>query len=170
MQRTTSSHPLFFAAALALAAIVLPSTFALAEHHEKGDVAAEIKARIMADHAYLREHLEDKPGGTSRHGSLEFWSSGGLIQSLAADAPPGQYESFALTPKHIKVIALPGGEAAVAMYYLEGSMHPKGRAPVGHYLTRVTQVFVKEDGEWKERAGHWSAIGGGAGTSQAATE
>ncbi len=45
-------------------------------------------------------------------------------------------------------------------------MHPKGRAPVTHYLTRVLAVYVKEDGSWKVRAGHWSPLRGGAGTSQ----
>ena len=55
------------------------------------------------------------------------------------------------------------------MYYSEGSMTPKGSKPVGHYMTRVTQAFVKENGEWRIRASHWSPIMGGAGTSQTAT-
>jgi hypothetical protein len=41
---------------------------------------------------------------------------------------------------------------------------------VGHYLTRVTQVFVKEDGMWKVRSSHWSAVTGGAGTTQTSQE
>jgi hypothetical protein len=41
-------------------------------------------------------------------------------------------------------------------------------AAVSHYLTRVTQVLVKEAGKWKIRSSHWSAITGGSGTSQAA--
>ena len=170
MSRNKTGGPALAAAAVALVAVLLLPSLALAEHHEGSSVAEEIKALILENTRYTRETLESPPGESSRHGSLEFWSSGGLLQRVAQDAPISKYESFALTPKHIEVIELPGGEAAVAMYYSEGSMHPAGRARVGHYMTRVTQVFVKEDGEWKERAGHWSPVAAGGGTSQSAVE
>ncbi|REJ74488.1 MAG: nuclear transport factor 2 family protein [Acidobacteria bacterium] len=150
----------------ALAAMLLVAAPMAAESHAEGSVAAEIKALIMEDNAYTRENLMDREGGVSKDGSLEFWSSGGLLQKTAADEPPSQYEAFAITPKHIQVVELPGGEAAVAMYYSEGSMHPKGSSPVGHYMTRVTQVYVKEDGKWVIRAAHWSPVAAGSGTSQ----
>ena len=76
---------------------------------------------------------------------------------------------FNLRPKHITIIPLSETSAA-AMYYLEGSMQPKGRPAVGHYLTRVTEVFVKEGTAWKVRAAHWSAVRAGAGTSQATAD
>ncbi len=152
-----------------MAVLLLPS-LALAEHHEGSTVADEVKATILENNRFVRENLEDPPADTSRHGSLEFWSSGGLIQWVPETKPAAKWKSFALTPKHIQVIELPGGEAAVAMYYSEGSMQPEGSARVGHYMTRVTQVFVKEDGRWKERAGHWSPVAAGGGTSQSAIE
>ena len=68
------------------------------------------------------------------------------------------------------MIELPGGEAAVAMYYSEGGMQPKGGKAIGHYMTRVLQVFVKEDGGWKVRAAHWSPVAAGAGTNQTALD
>jgi len=77
---------------------------------------------------------------------------------------------FNLQPKHIKVITLVEGQAAVAVFYSEGSMKPKGSAAVNHYLTRATQVFVKEEGQWKIRSSHWSPVAGGSGTTQAALE
>ncbi len=52
------------------------------------------------------------------------------------------------------------------MYYSEGRFKAKGGEPVNNYLTRVTQVFVKEGGAWKVRAAHWSPILGGSGTNQ----
>ena len=64
------------------------------------------------------------------------------------------------------MIELPGGEAAVAMYYSEGSMQVTGGPLVSHYLTRVLQVFVKEDGKWVVGAAHWSPVAGGSGTTQ----
>jgi len=154
-------------ATVALCSLIAPAL--VADHHQNS-VADAVKAVIMEGNAYLRENLADQQGGISQHGSVEFWSSGGLMQWNAPDDEGSQYESFTLRAKHIKVIELPGGEAAVAMYYLEGSMQPKGRPAVSHYMTRVTQVFVKEDGAWVARAGHWSPIAGGSGTSQATVD
>ncbi|NIP18822.1 MAG: hypothetical protein GWM87_12210 [Xanthomonadales bacterium] len=130
------------------------------------DAAEEIKALIMEDNAESRATLTADSEGISKHGSLEFWSSGGLMQYVPADAPPASWESFALTPKHIKVVTLVEDQAAVAMFYSEGSFHESGQKPVSHYMTRATLVFVKEDGEWKQRAAHYSPIAAGQGTQQ----
>jgi hypothetical protein len=136
----------------------------------EGDVAAQIKAMIMADNAYVRANMKDKEGGVSKHGSVEFWSSGGLIQMTAPGADISEYDEFSLMPKHIEVIELPGGQSAVAMYYSEGGMKRKGAPGVSNYLTRVTQVFVLEDGEWVSRAAHYSAVMGGSGTNQTSVD
>jgi uncharacterized protein len=73
---------------------------------------------------------------------------------------------YDLKSKHIKIIVLVPGKAAVAMFYSEGSMKAKGLPTVSHYMTRATQAFVKEGGKWKVAASHWSALKGGAGTNQ----
>ncbi len=78
----------------------------------------------------------------------------------------GRWEVFNIQAKHIKVITLVEGQAAVAHYYWEGSMKPKGSPAVNYYLTRASQVFVKEDGKWRIRSSHWSAVTGGSGTTQ----
>ncbi len=54
----------------------------------------------------------------------------------------------------------------MAQYYSEGSMHLDGQDPLPNYFTRVTQVYVKENGEWKVRAAHYSPVVGGTGTNQ----
>jgi hypothetical protein len=136
----------------------------------EGDVASQVKEQIIKDNEYNRENLMDREGGISKDGSLEYWSSGGLMQWVGPDAPVSKYDSFSVTPKHIEVIELPGGEAAVAMYYSEGSMQVKGGAPVSHYMTRVMQVYVKENGEWKVRAAHWSPVAAGSGTTQSSLD
>ena len=130
------------------------------------DTADEIKAKIMQDYADTRKNLTEDSEGVSKHGSVEFWSSGGLMQYVPADAPAGSYEQFTVTPKHIKVITLVEGQAAIAMYYSEGSIHRTGLKPVSHYMTRVTEAYAKEDGEWKQRAAHYSPIASGQGTEQ----
>ena len=75
-----------------------------------------------------------------------------------------------LTPKHIKVVTLVENQAAVAMYYSEGSFQETGQKPVSHYMTRVTDVYVKEGGKWKLRAAHYSPIAAGQGTQQTSVD
>jgi hypothetical protein len=134
------------------------------------DTAEEIRAEVVKSAAYVRENRKGQENTIAEAGAVEFWSSGGLMQRIPADAPVPTYEQFSLTPKHIEVITLVEGEAAVAMYYSEGAYHPTGAAAVSHYMTRVTEVYVKEDGRWKVRAAHYSPIAAGMGTSQTAID
>lgn len=130
----------------------------------------EVTQTILESSAYVNTNLKGRADAYSRQGALEFWSSGGLLQELAPSAGPNTWDAINITAKHIKVITLVEGQAAVAHYYSEGSMKPKGAPAVSQYLTRVSQVFVKEDGRWKIRSSHWSAVTGGSGTTQTALE
>ncbi len=130
------------------------------------DTVSEVTQVIKDDNAYVLKNMKSPKGGIPKDGSHQFWSSGGLLQFVPADAPEAEFESFSLQPKHIQVISLEEGKYAVAMYYSEGAFHPKGSSEVAHYLTRVTEVYVKEDGNWKVRASHYSPVTGGKGTSQ----
>lgn len=134
------------------------------------DTAGEIKAMIMKDNADVRKNLTSSSDGFSKHGSLEFWSSGGLMQYVPAGSPEATWEQYSITAKHIKVITLVEDRAAVAMYYSEGSFQETGQQPVSHYMTRVTDVYVKEGGKWKLRAAHYSPIAAGQGTQQTAVD
>ena len=126
----------------------------------------EVTQTIIESFAHLNEQGTVMPDSYSKHGALEFWSSGGLLIEVT-NRRADVFEAFSLQPKHLRVITLVEDEAAVALYYSEGSMKPKGYPAVSHYLTRVTQAFVKEDGQWKIRSSHWSPVGGGSGTSHA---
>ena len=128
----------------------------------------DIIKQIRASNDYVNK-TKTNMSEYSKEGALEFWSSGGLLHEVGPDGRSDEYESFNMSIKHVEVLILVPKKAAVAMYYSEGSMTPKGSKPVGHYMTRVTQAFVKENGEWRIRASHWSPIMGGAGTSQTAT-
>ena len=88
------------------------------------------------------------------------------MQKVESNVRPELYDYANLDVKHIEVIILVPKKAAVAMYYSEGSLKPKNSAAVGHYLTRVTRAYVKENGQWRVRASHWSPVMGGSGTSQ----
>ena len=128
----------------------------------------EIIAQIMENNAYLNKHKRPM-AEYSEKGALEFWSSGGLLHEIESAGRLGTYDDINMAIKHIEVIVLVPGKAAVAMYYSEGSMKPKGSPPVSHYMTRVTQALVKEGDSWKIRASHWSQLKGGSGTTQSNT-
>jgi hypothetical protein len=126
-------------------------------------IEAEIQETIRANYAFATENLMDDLTETSVEGSLAFWSSGGLLQDVHRTDTPERYVFCNLVPKHIQVVPL-GDGSAVAQFYVEGSYQPRNGTPVAHYLTRATQVFVMEEGEWRVRAAHFSPVLGGSGT------
>ncbi len=150
--------------------LVLAVVLALVPTAVSADTAEEVKTTIKERMSYSNENLKEAPDTVSKEGSLQFWSSGGLMQWVPAEAPLDEFDYQSITPKHIKVMTLVEDQAAVAMYYSEGGFQRKGGKPVNGYLTRVTEVYVKEDGVWKVRAAHWSPVAGGAGTNQNALD
>jgi len=149
-------------AALAVAGLVVCTDVIFAQSQTE----QEVRQTIIEGYDYNATHLQGQPYSYSQHGALEFWSSGGLLQEISPTGRPDEFDSFNVRPKHITVTALIEGQVAMAHFYAEGSMQPKGSAAVSNYLVRVTQVYVKEGDAWKIRSAHWSQVLGGAGTSQ----
>ena len=145
--------------ALALTLCVLSSTVI-------ADTATEVRQVILDDLAHANQELNQDPMRLSKDGSKEFFSSGGLLNHLDRTSGGNTFEMFEGSIKHIEVVVLVEGQAAVAHFYQEAMMQPTGLPAVPNYRTRVTQIFVKEEGGWKIRAAHWSPLMGGAGTSQ----
>jgi len=145
--------------ALALTLCVLSSTV-------MADTATEVRQVILDHLAHMNQELNQDPMRLSKDGSKEFFSSGGLLNHLDRTSGGNTFEMFEGSIKHIEVVVLVEGQAAVAHFYQEAMMKPTGLPVVPNYRTRVTQVFVKEEGGWKIRAAHWSPLMGGAGTSQ----
>ena len=155
--------------AMFIVSVIVGSGFALAQSVvEESSTAKEVERTILESFEYSNKNLTSWPESISREGALEFWSSGGMLHEISPGGSLERYEVLSLNAKHIKVLTLVEGQAAVAHYYSEGSLQPEGCPAVTHYLTRVTQVFVKENGEWKIRSAHWSSLQGGSGTSQTA--
>jgi len=148
-----------FTSALALTLSVLSSTVI-------ADTATEVRQVILDDLAHANQELNQDPMRLSKDGSKEFFSSGGLLNHLDRTSGGNTFEMFEGSIKHIEVVVLVEGQAAVAHFYQEAMMKPTGLPVVPNYRTRVTQIFVKEEGGWKIRAAHWSPLMGGAGTSQ----
>ena len=145
--------------ALALTLCVLSSTV-------MADTATEVRQVILDELAHMNQELNQDPMRLSKDGSKEFFSSGGLLNHLERTSGGNTFEMFEGSIKHIEVVVLVEGQAAVAHFYQEAMMQPTGLPAVPNYRTRVTQIFVKEEGDWKIRAAHWSPLMGGAGTSQ----
>ena len=148
-----------FTSALALTLSVLSSTV-------MADTATEVRQVILDDLAHANQELNQDPMRLSKDGSKEFFSSGGLLNHLDRTSGGNTFEMFEGSIKHIEVVVLVEGQAAVAHFYQEAMMKPTGLPAVPNYRTRVTQIFVKEEGDRKIRAAHWSPLMGGAGTSQ----
>ncbi len=136
----------------------------------QSDTEKEVKQTIVENWEYANVNLKERPDQYSKHGALSFWSSGGLLNKVGSSDKPDEYDIFNVHPKHIKVITLVEGQAATALYYLEGSRKLKSGQLVSNYLVRVTSVFVKEDGKWKWRSAHASPLAGGAGMSATAPQ
>ncbi len=130
------------------------------------DTASEVRQMVLDQIAHLNQELSQDPMRLSKDDSKEFNSSGGLLNHLERTSGGNTFEMFEGSIKHIEVVVLVEGQAAVAHFYQEAMMKPTGLPAVPNYRTRVTQIFVKEEGDWKIRAAHWSPLMGGAGTSQ----
>ncbi len=130
------------------------------------DTATEVRQVVLDHMAHMNQELNQDPMRLSKDGSKEFFSSGGLLNYLDRTSGGNTFEMFEGSIKHIEVVVLVEGQAAVAHFYQEAMMKPTGLPAVPNYRTRVTQIFVKEEGDWKIRAAHWSPLMGGAGTSQ----
>jgi len=137
-------------------------------HAQQSEAVQAVRQAIRANYEYSRESLTSDPAVNSADGTLEFWSSGGLLNVTEADTPAAQYEAFDITPKYIWVVMLADDQVAMANYYAEGTYHAVGSDPVEDYVTRVTQIWVNEGGEWKLRGSHFSPLVGGSGISQRA--
>ena len=148
-----------FTSALALTLSVLSSTVI-------ADTTTEVRQAVLDHLAHMNQELNQDPMRLSKDGSKEFFSSGGLLNHLDRTSGGNTFEMFQGSIKHIEVVVLVEGQAAVAHFYQEAMMQPTGLPAVPNYRTRVTQIFVKEEGGWKIRAAHWSPLMGGAGTSQ----
>ncbi len=141
--------------------ILLTPAFAVAQ----SATVSEVTETIIENNRYVNENGTAMPGSYSSEGALEFWSSGGLMNEVT-DRDAIEFEMINIEAKHIHVLPVVEGQVAVAHYYSEGAMKPKGFAGVSNYMTRVSQVYVKEGERWVIRSSHWSPVAAGSGTTQ----
>ena len=103
-------------------------------------------------------HSEGTMDGDS-NGS--FWYRREATVSAVTEGQSPENE-FNFTARYIEVDILEKGKVAIAYYYLVGSYNING-VQKNDYRTRVSQIFVKEKGSWKVKAGHFTPLHSGSG-------
>ena len=103
-------------------------------------------------------HSEGTMDGDS-NGSFWYRREATVASVTEGQSPENE---FNFTPRYIEVDILEKGKVAVAYYYLVGSYNING-VQKNDYRTRVSQIFVKEKGSWKVKAGHYTPLHSGSG-------
>ena len=146
----------------------LPAVYSARDVLPESEMANELKKRIEMVFGSWRQNRRTLAGSNGLH---VFNSNGGMLIEMS----PVQTVEFAvvdLQPRDIHIVPLVDGEAAVAIFYVEGSLQVEGGPLVSNYRTRVSQTFVKEFGEWHCKTEHWSKMAGAGGVdpTKVATE
>ena len=103
-------------------------------------------------------HSEGTRNGDS-NGSFWYMLES-TVKAVSEGITPKDEMNF--TPRYIEVDVLEKGKVAVAYYYLVGS-YKIGGVSEDNYRTRVSQIFLKENGNWKVKSGHFSPLHSGSG-------
>jgi hypothetical protein len=103
-------------------------------------------------------HSEGTMDGDS-NGSFWYRREATVASVTEGQSPENE---FNFTPRYIEVDIFEKGKVAVAYYYLVGSYTING-VQKNDYRTRVSQIFVKEKGNWKVKAGHYTPLHSGSG-------
>ena len=101
-------------------------------------------------------------GGTMNgdsNGSFWYRTPATVAAVTEGQSPDNEWN---VAPRYIEVDVLEKGKVAVAYYYLVGSYTING-VQKNDYRTRVSQIFVKEKGNWKVKAGHYTPLYSGSG-------
>ena len=76
-----------------IAVIAIASSLSMA-----GD-AEDVKQRIIDSFKHLNK-MKKTLNDYSKNGALEFWSSGGLLNTIDPSGRPETYDAVNITPKH----------------------------------------------------------------------
>jgi len=105
-------------------------------------------------------HSEGTMNGDS-NGSFWFKQES-TVSAITANGWGSPNNKFDFEPRYIEIDVLEKGKIAIAYYYLVGSYTINGTSK-SDYRTRVSQVFIKENGSWKIKSGHFTQLHGGSG-------
>jgi hypothetical protein len=129
----------------------------------ESEMSDDLKKRIKTVFSYWRSQHRTLAGVNGLH---IFNSNGGMLVEMSP-VQTTEFEVADLQPRDIHIVPLVAGEAAVAIYYVEGSLQVEGGPLVSNYRTRVSQTFVKEFGNWHCKTEHWSKLAGAEGLQTA---
>ena len=109
-----------------------------------------------------RTQLELRTEGThynaNSSGTFLYSDEKPSLEEISEDLA-GEYDVTVMYPNAVSL----SDTVVLARYYLEGSMSADD-VTVSNYRTRVTHIWVKEDGEWKSKSWHFSPLHNGGTT------
>ena len=84
---------------------VILSSFIICSTMHAGDIE-DVKKSIKDSFNYLNK-MKKSENDYSKDGALEFWSSGGLLQTIDPSGRPEAYDYVNINPKHISLFLFP---------------------------------------------------------------
>ena len=140
---------------------VLLSLFAITAYAgDTDDVIAQVEKLWEARNAMDYEtqwNLVSKDGafGANSNGTFFNYAEKGTVDDVKQGLSGIEKSNISVMYPKAAVIA---DGVVLARYYLEGQIEFAGGAREPMYRTRVTQIWVKEGGEWKYRSWHFSPL------------
>ena len=144
-----------------LISTVLLSLFAITAYAgDTDDVIAQVEKLWEARNAMDYEtqwNLVSKDGafGANSNGTFFNYAEKGTVDNVKEGLAGIEKSNISVMYPKAAVIA---DGVVLARYYLEGQIEFAGGVREPMYRTRVTQIWVKEDGEWKYRSWHFSPL------------
>ncbi|MGC6488744.1 MAG: hypothetical protein ACON4Z_13950 [Planctomycetota bacterium] len=133
-------------------------------HSARSALPSSEMSRAIEDRIdYVFRYWRSKQRGLAGANGLHVFNSNGGMLAHSSPVQVVEFPVSTVQPRDVHVVPLVDGEAAVAIFYAEGSLQVKGGPLVPNYRTRVTQTFVKEFGRWHCKTEHWSKLAGAEG-------
>lgn len=143
-----------------ITAVLLSLVAFTASAGDTDDVIAHVEKLWEARNAMDYEtqwDLVSKDGafGANSNGTFFSYAEKGTVDDVKEGLAGVKVSSISVMYPKAAVIA---DGVVLARYYLEGQIEFADGVRESMYRTRVTQIWVKEDGEWKYRSWHFSPL------------
>ena len=149
------------------ALLIIFSTFSFAGHHENSSETEVLKALSAYMDARNSRDFKTVVAMSSKSGTLDTNSDGSFHKPLNQQSVDDWKKSgAALTQYYYPEATMIADGVVHVRFYSEGMVGSKEK--MNDYRTRVTMNWVKEDGNWVLKSGHYSpASYGGVHKTQA---
>jgi len=99
-----------------VSSLALTLTLSVLSSTVMADTASEVRQVVLDQVAHMNQELTQDPMRLSKDGSIEFFSSGGLLTYLDRTSGGNTFEMFEGSIKHIEVVVLSKVKRRCALY------------------------------------------------------